>query len=187
MPPGVCFGTLLQDVPDYDHGSHHQYLGRRYLTVLLPRLEFGPNKRRKSCDTPPEGAPKPFDPERWPQIRARLEHLAREVGLPIDPPRRNVNSRFALETAELVRAEKGSQRRDRLVRATLFSCGRRVHRRSPRGRRDGRPRDGMAVSARDRRDDAGGRSRPSTSGLRGARVVANSRKAIRIGRRIAAL
>jgi predicted DsbA family dithiol-disulfide isomerase len=33
--------------------------------------------------------------------------LAREVGLPIDPPKRNVNSRFALETAELVRAQKG--------------------------------------------------------------------------------
>jgi predicted DsbA family dithiol-disulfide isomerase len=34
-------------------------------------------------------------------------HLAGEVGLPIDPPQRNVNSRFALETAELVRAQKG--------------------------------------------------------------------------------
>jgi predicted DsbA family dithiol-disulfide isomerase len=33
--------------------------------------------------------------------------LAREVGLPIDPPKRNVNSRFALETAELVRDQKG--------------------------------------------------------------------------------
>lgn len=33
--------------------------------------------------------------------------MAREVGLPIDPPRRNVNSRFALETAELVRVQKG--------------------------------------------------------------------------------
>lgn len=33
--------------------------------------------------------------------------MAREVGLPIDPPKRNVNSRFALETAELVRAQKG--------------------------------------------------------------------------------
>jgi hypothetical protein len=33
--------------------------------------------------------------------------LAREVGLPIDPPQRNFNSRFALETAELVRAQKG--------------------------------------------------------------------------------
>jgi predicted DsbA family dithiol-disulfide isomerase len=32
--------------------------------------------------------------------------LAREVGLPIDPPKRNVNSRFALETGELVRAQK---------------------------------------------------------------------------------
>ncbi len=32
--------------------------------------------------------------------------MAREVGLPIDPPKRNVNSRFALETAELVR-QKG--------------------------------------------------------------------------------
>jgi predicted DsbA family dithiol-disulfide isomerase len=40
-------------------------------------------------------------------VRARLEGLATEVGLPIDPPKRNVNSRFALETAELVRAEKG--------------------------------------------------------------------------------
>jgi predicted DsbA family dithiol-disulfide isomerase len=37
----------------------------------------------------------------------RLEHLAQEVGLPIDPPQRNVNSRFALETAELVRVQKG--------------------------------------------------------------------------------
>jgi predicted DsbA family dithiol-disulfide isomerase len=58
-------------------------------------------------ETPPEGAPKPFSPEDWPQVRARLEHLAREVGLPIDPPVRNVNSRFALETAELVRLKKG--------------------------------------------------------------------------------
>ena len=33
--------------------------------------------------------------------------LAAEVGLPIDPPKRNVNSRFALETAELVRAKEG--------------------------------------------------------------------------------
>jgi predicted DsbA family dithiol-disulfide isomerase len=58
-------------------------------------------------ETPPEGAPKPFPPEAWPQVRARLERLGREVGLPIDPPQRNVNSRFALETAELVRTEKG--------------------------------------------------------------------------------
>jgi predicted DsbA family dithiol-disulfide isomerase len=57
-------------------------------------------------DTPPGGAPKPFPPEAWPQVRARLERLAREVGLPIDPPQRNVNSRFALETAELVRARR---------------------------------------------------------------------------------
>jgi predicted DsbA family dithiol-disulfide isomerase len=40
-------------------------------------------------------------------VRARLERIAREVGLPIDPPDRNVNSRYALETGELVRAEKG--------------------------------------------------------------------------------
>jgi len=33
--------------------------------------------------------------------------MAAEVGLPIDPPQRNVNSRFALETAELVRAQEG--------------------------------------------------------------------------------
>ena len=33
--------------------------------------------------------------------------MGREVGLPIDPPKRNVNSRFALETAEFVRAQKG--------------------------------------------------------------------------------
>ncbi len=57
-------------------------------------------------ETPAEGAPKPFAPEDWPKVRARLERLGREVGLPIDPPKRNVNSRFALETAELVRAQK---------------------------------------------------------------------------------
>jgi predicted DsbA family dithiol-disulfide isomerase len=33
--------------------------------------------------------------------------LAQEVGLPIHPPKRNVNSRFALETAELIRASQG--------------------------------------------------------------------------------
>jgi predicted DsbA family dithiol-disulfide isomerase len=60
-------------------------------------------------ETPGEGAPKPFPPEEWPQVRARLERLAREVGLPIDPPSRNVNSRFALETAELVREKKGDR------------------------------------------------------------------------------
>jgi predicted DsbA family dithiol-disulfide isomerase len=58
-------------------------------------------------ETPPEGAPKPFPPEEWPRVRARLESFAAEVGLPIDPPMRNVNSRFALEAVELVRAEKG--------------------------------------------------------------------------------
>jgi len=36
-----------------------------------------------------------------------MERLGQEVGLPIDLPKRNVNSRFALETAELVRARKG--------------------------------------------------------------------------------
>ncbi len=58
-------------------------------------------------ETPPQGAPKPIPPAAWPQVRRRLEGLAREVGLPIDPPDRNVNSRFALETAELVRAKRG--------------------------------------------------------------------------------
>lgn len=58
-------------------------------------------------ETPPEGAPKPFPPEQWPAVRARLERIAQEVGLPIDPPQRNVNSRFALETAELVRDRHG--------------------------------------------------------------------------------
>jgi predicted DsbA family dithiol-disulfide isomerase len=33
--------------------------------------------------------------------------LGQEIGLPIDPPKRNVNSRFALETAELLRAREG--------------------------------------------------------------------------------
>jgi predicted DsbA family dithiol-disulfide isomerase len=36
-----------------------------------------------------------------------LERLARLVGLPIDPPARNVNSRFALETGELIRELRG--------------------------------------------------------------------------------
>lgn len=58
-------------------------------------------------ETPPEGAPKPFPPEQWPAVRARLERFAQEVGLPIDPPQRNVNSRYALETAELIRELRG--------------------------------------------------------------------------------
>jgi len=59
------------------------------------------------ADTPAEGADKPFTDAQWPAIRERLVGLARNVGLPIDPPRRNANSRLALETMELVRARKG--------------------------------------------------------------------------------
>lgn len=40
-------------------------------------------------------------------MRTRLQRLAQAVGLPIDPPARNVNSRFALETGELVRDRSG--------------------------------------------------------------------------------
>jgi predicted DsbA family dithiol-disulfide isomerase len=55
-------------------------------------------------EVPPEGADKPFSDAEWPMVRARLIGLAERVGLPIDPPRRNANSRLALETQELVRA-----------------------------------------------------------------------------------
>ena len=58
-------------------------------------------------DTPSEGAPKPFSDEQWPAIEQRLRILARQVGVPIEPPRRNANSRLALETGELVRARAG--------------------------------------------------------------------------------
>jgi predicted DsbA family dithiol-disulfide isomerase len=58
-------------------------------------------------DTPPEGAPKPFTDAQWPAIQHRLRTLAQQVGVPIEPPRRNVNSRLALETGELVRARAG--------------------------------------------------------------------------------
>src|ERR1700734_1233213 len=44
-------------------------------------------------DTPPEGAPKPFSPEEWPQVRERLEGLAQGNGLPIDPAQNNLDSR----------------------------------------------------------------------------------------------
>ena len=40
-------------------------------------------------------------------IRARLIGLAERVGLPIEPPRRNSNSRLALEAMELVRSRAG--------------------------------------------------------------------------------
>jgi predicted DsbA family dithiol-disulfide isomerase len=56
---------------------------------------------------PPDGADKPFSDAEWPMIRARLIGLAERVGLPIDPPRRNANSRLALETMELVRSRAG--------------------------------------------------------------------------------
>jgi predicted DsbA family dithiol-disulfide isomerase len=58
-------------------------------------------------DTPLEGAPKPFSDEQWPAIERRLRMLAAQVGIPIEPPRRNVNSRLALETGELVRTRAG--------------------------------------------------------------------------------
>jgi predicted DsbA family dithiol-disulfide isomerase len=58
-------------------------------------------------DTPPEGADKPFTDAQWPAIRARLIGIAERVGIPIEPPRRNANSRLALETMELVRARQG--------------------------------------------------------------------------------
>jgi predicted DsbA family dithiol-disulfide isomerase len=58
-------------------------------------------------DTPPEGAPKPFTDAQWPAIQHRLRALALQVGVPIEPPRRNVNSRLALQTGELVRARAG--------------------------------------------------------------------------------
>lgn len=38
-----------------------------------------------------------------------MRDLAQEVGLPINPPRRNVNSRLALETIELVRDRSNDQ------------------------------------------------------------------------------
>jgi predicted DsbA family dithiol-disulfide isomerase len=58
---------------------------------------------------PPEGADKPFSDAEWPMVRARLTTLAERVGLPIDPPRRNANSRLALETMELVRSRAGDE------------------------------------------------------------------------------
>jgi predicted DsbA family dithiol-disulfide isomerase len=38
-----------------------------------------------------------------------LLRFAEEVGLPMDPPQRNYNSRFALETAELIRDKNGDE------------------------------------------------------------------------------
>jgi predicted DsbA family dithiol-disulfide isomerase len=58
-------------------------------------------------ETPLEGAPKPFTDAQWPAIEHRLRTLAQQVGVPIEPPRRNANSRLALETGELVRARAG--------------------------------------------------------------------------------
>lgn len=58
-------------------------------------------------EVPPSGADKPFSDDEWPMVRARLIGLAERVGLPIVPPRRNANSRLALETMELVRSRAG--------------------------------------------------------------------------------
>jgi predicted DsbA family dithiol-disulfide isomerase len=60
-------------------------------------------------DTPLEGAPKPFTDEQWPAIRERLLSIAARVGLPMNPPRDNVNSRLALEAGELVRSVSGDE------------------------------------------------------------------------------
>jgi predicted DsbA family dithiol-disulfide isomerase len=58
-------------------------------------------------EVPPGGADKPFSDAEWPMVQARLIGLAERVGLPIVPPRRNANSRLALETQELVRSRAG--------------------------------------------------------------------------------
>jgi predicted DsbA family dithiol-disulfide isomerase len=58
-------------------------------------------------DTPTEGAPKPFSDQQWPAVERRLRQLAAQVGVPIEPQRRNANSRLALEAGELVRARAG--------------------------------------------------------------------------------
>lgn len=68
-------------------------------------------------DTPPEGAPKPFTDAEWPSIRARLLGYAERIGLPMDPPRRNVNSRLALEIGELVRERGGDDAQARFHHA----------------------------------------------------------------------
>ena len=60
-------------------------------------------------DTPAQGAPKPFTDEQWPAIEHRLRTLAEQVGVPINPPRRNANSRLALEAGELVRDRAGDE------------------------------------------------------------------------------
>ncbi len=60
-------------------------------------------------ETPPHGAPKPFSDAQWPAVERRLRTLASRVDLPIAPPRRNVNSRLALEAGELVRARAGDE------------------------------------------------------------------------------
>jgi predicted DsbA family dithiol-disulfide isomerase len=60
-------------------------------------------------ETPSGGAPKPFSDEQWPAIERRLRMLADQVGVPIEPPRRNMNSRLALQTGELVRARAGDE------------------------------------------------------------------------------
>ena len=130
--------------------------------------------------------------------------MAREVGLPIDPPQRNVNSRFALETAELVRLKKGdnaagsfhrdvsraffTERADISKHDVIVPIAQRFdisasdveaawheHRFSPtvdafieEARMAGvygRTGNGMAASARDRRHDAGGRTRAPASRL----------------------
>jgi len=64
-------------------------------------------------ETPPEGAPKPYSADQWPKVRERLIELAEEVGLPIEPPQRNVNSRAALEIGELVRERAGDEAQGR--------------------------------------------------------------------------
>jgi predicted DsbA family dithiol-disulfide isomerase len=50
-----------------------------------------------------------FGDGQWPAIERRLRTLAQQVGVPIEPQPRSVNSRLALETGELVRARAGDE------------------------------------------------------------------------------
>jgi predicted DsbA family dithiol-disulfide isomerase len=60
-------------------------------------------------DAPSKPEPRVFSDGQWPAIERRLRTLAQQVGVPIEPQRRSVNSRLALETGELVRARAGDE------------------------------------------------------------------------------
>ena len=188
----------------HERAASSSRLVRRHLTVLLSRLGLGRTggtaARRADALASVRAASRYAGARRAANrsatsngraIERRLRMLAHQVGLPIEPPRRNANSRLALESGELVRARAGDESSAAFHHAVSRAFF--VRRRGSSGtctsiashaaavrRHRSRRSCGLGVARACRRDrgvDArsGGRRRDGRAGVRLARIARDQR------------